>query len=79
MKTGYFSANNLAEKSKQLLGSLPLKRSLPASGFDPTRAALIILDMQKYFMDQESQAFVPSASAVLPGILRIVKSYRESI
>lgn len=77
MKTHYFSPGTIATKSKEFLDALPAKRRLNSSGFNPDRAALIILDMQKYFLDASSHAFVPSAPAILPGIRRLVEAFRK--
>jgi isochorismate hydrolase len=77
MRSGYLSSRNLAEKSREFLSRLPVKRSLASSGFDPKRAALIILDMQKYFLDPNSHAFVPSAAVVLPGILKLAAAFHQ--
>ncbi len=76
MKTDYFTPANIKARSQQLLDALPAKRSLRTSGFDPTQAALIILDMQKYFLDPRSHAFVPSAAAVLPGVLELAAAFQ---
>ncbi len=77
MKIEYFTPTTIAEKSKQLLDTLPTKRSLEGSGFDPTQAALIVLDMQKYFLDPGSHAYVPSAAAILPGIQSLIQAFRK--
>jgi nicotinamidase-related amidase len=77
MKTGYFTSDNLSEKAQQFLEALPSKRRLGSSGFDPDSTAFIILDMQKYFLDQSSHAFVPSAAAVLPGILKLAAAFNK--
>ena len=51
MKAPYFTPASLSAKSRELIETLPVKRSLERSGFEPDRAALIVLDMQKYFLD----------------------------
>lgn len=37
-----------------------------------SETALIILDMQRFFLDPSSHAFVPSALAIIPGINRLI-------
>lgn len=39
--------------------------------FRPERAALLVLDMQDYFLQPNSHAFVPSAPAIVEGIARL--------
>ncbi len=57
--------------------TLPVRRSLAFSGFEPASAALIVLDMQKYFLDPDSHAFVPSAAAILPRVQELVGAFRR--
>ena len=39
------------------------------------QAALLVLDMQSYFLEPGSHAFVPSAQAILPGILSLIEGF----
>jgi nicotinamidase-related amidase len=38
----------------------------------PARSALLVLDMQNYFLDKSSHAFTPSAPAIIPNINRLI-------
>jgi isochorismate hydrolase len=38
---------------------------------------LLALDIQAYFLEPESHAFIPSAPAILPGILALVQAYQQ--
>jgi nicotinamidase-related amidase len=77
MKTHYFTPASLSEKSREMMESLPVRRSLEYSGFETIRAALIVLDMQRYFLDPESHAFVPGAAAILPGIRGLIDAFHR--
>lgn len=57
--------------------TLPVKRSLACSGFEPAHAALIVLDMQQYFLNPGSHAFVPSAEAILPRVQELAGVFRR--
>jgi len=50
------------------------RRGLP---FTPVHSALLVLDMQSYFLDPASHAYIPSAVAILPGIRALVRAYRR--
>ena len=39
------------------------------------RSALLVLDMQRYFLEPDSHAYVPSARATLPNILAMVDAF----
>ncbi len=38
-------------------------------------SALLVLDMQSYFLDETSHAFIPSAPAIVPGINKLIQAY----
>ena len=48
-----------------------------AADFRPERAALLLLDLQKYFFDPGSHAFIPSAPAILDGLLGLAGAFRR--
>ena len=43
--------------------------------FQPARAALLVLDMQGYFLQADSHAFVPSAPAIVSGISKLLAAF----
>ncbi len=49
-------------------------RQLP---FTPARSTLLVLDMQNYFLDPSSHAYIPSAQAILPGLRALIQAYRQ--
>jgi nicotinamidase-related amidase len=48
-------------------------RALP---FDRERCALLVMDMQEFFLDPASPAYMPQAAAVLPNAARLAKEFR---
>jgi isochorismate hydrolase len=77
MKEVYFSANTIREKSIEMLARIKPLRSRHETPFDPSRAVLLALDLQDYFLEPSSHAFVPSAPATLPGIRRLVRAFND--
>ena len=45
--------------------------------FSPCQSALLVLDMQNYFLDAASHAFIPSAPAILPNLCALIQAYRS--
>jgi isochorismate hydrolase len=43
--------------------------------FVPEQAALLVLDLQEYFLSESSHAFVPSAPAILPGVQALISTF----
>jgi len=44
----------------------------------PPHSALIILDMQKYFLEASSHAYIPSAPAIIPGLCALIEVYSDN-
>ncbi|RVU42452.1 cysteine hydrolase [Lujinxingia sediminis] len=65
----------LPDKSSLELPELPITQSLT---FDPSRTALIVVDMQNDFVDPDGSLFVEAAPSTLPAIDALVASARKS-
>ncbi len=77
MPEGYFTTGNISEKSRHILEevrALGFRRDIE---FAPDRAALLVIDMQRYFLDGSSHAFIPSAAAIIPRIRRLAERFIE--
>jgi len=71
-KERYFAPESIEVKAREMLGAIEtLRKKHPLKPL-PERVALLVLDMQKYFIDESSHAFVPSAPAIIPGISRLI-------
>jgi isochorismate hydrolase len=78
MKSDYFTHKNIDDVSKAMLQRLEKSSKRHRFTFSPDRAALLILDMQKIFLDESSHAFVPSAPAIVPKIKRLAEAFAKS-
>jgi isochorismate hydrolase len=58
-----------------MLRSLEKNLHIRKRQFVPDRSALLVLDMQEYFLNVSSHAYIPSVDAILPGILGLVQGY----
>jgi len=75
MKETYFSPPDVEIKAQEMLNSLKRFGHIHASAFAPQDSALLVLDLQAYFLDDCSHAFIPSAPAILPGINNLIRAY----
>lgn len=75
MKECYFTPASLNEKSQEICQSLGQTQRRCLDRFDPHHSALLVLDMQEYFLQPDSHAFIPSASAIIPGLQTLVNVY----
>jgi isochorismate hydrolase len=76
MKERYFTPQSISEKSQEIFQSFDqTRRRSRLERFNPQRSALLVLDMQEYFLHPSSHACVPSASAIIPGLQSLVNAY----
>jgi len=64
MKELYFTKQNIDLFSKNMIKEIKSSKIIKKS-FDLSNSALLIIDMQKYFTDNLSHAFVPSSQAII--------------
>ncbi|MEW6402405.1 MAG: isochorismatase family protein [Chloroflexota bacterium] len=78
-KETYFTPETIRQKSIEILTVLDgLRKRHEDIAFEPRRAALLVLDMQEYFLQQSSHAFVPSAPAIIPIIQMLINCFHAN-
>ncbi len=77
MKSRYFTDETIREKSLEMLRKFRGAGENFRIPFKPEPSALLILDMQDYFLDEASHAFIPGAQAILPNIQSLAAAYNE--
>ena len=75
MKTKYFTQENINSQAMELANELPESLDKQKSIFEPWQSALLILDMQSYFLESSSHAYIPSAAAIVPGLKDLAQAY----
>lgn len=75
-KEEYFTPQSLSQRALEMLAAVKDLRGRHANiSFKPERAALLVLDMQAYFLRQDAHAFIPSAPAIVPGIQTLIEAF----
>jgi len=73
----YVTPQSVRECTERWLAALrPWSRARPVPALD--RAALLVLDLQRYFAEPGSHAHLPALEAVLPNILRLASAFHAS-
>lgn len=71
----YVTVADLAEKTREWLERIePFNRH--RLELRPARAALLVIDMQKFFLDPESPTFTCGGLAILPNVKRLIAAFR---
>lgn len=76
-KTQYFSEETIDTYSRSMLQELKEVKRQRALSFTPENSALLILDMQKYFLYEKSHAYILSAPFIVPKMIRLAKAYEK--
>lgn len=78
-KEAYYSDCTLAATAAAFLEEVECWRARHAAqAFRFAEAALLVLDLQLYFADPASHAFVPSLPAIRPGLIRLARAFRQA-
>ncbi|HUT62471.1 MAG TPA: isochorismatase family cysteine hydrolase, partial [Anaerolineae bacterium] len=77
MKSCYFTCETIDTRSLAMLQKLEKCIKIHKVIFIPERSALLILDMQQYFLDERSHAFIPSALPIIPRIKNLANAFHE--
>jgi len=75
MKERYFTTQSLEHQARELYQQVADLSQKKAFVYQPSQSALLVLDMQAYFLEASSHAFIPSARAILDGIVNLIKEY----
>jgi isochorismate hydrolase len=75
-KEPYYTLENIAAAAARMTGELPLNPR--AAAFRPGKAALLVIDMQEYFLRPDSHAFLSAAPAILANVRALAAACRKA-
>ncbi|MFO8036956.1 MAG: isochorismatase family protein [Anaerolineales bacterium] len=75
MKEVYFTAEDIRLRAREMLEEVFPDGQKRRLDFQPEQAALLVLDVQDYFLDPASHAFIPSAQAIVPQLNQIIRQF----
>lgn len=78
MKERYFQPDTIGPLSGHWLELFANSRKNRLQPFRIKKAALLLLDMQDYFLDPESHAFVPSGEVIIPNLNHAARAFRQA-
>ena len=77
MKEKYFTHENIYSESMKMLRKLSNSHGSRKNYKIGKNTALLIIDMQNYFLEEDSHAFVASAHAIIPGIKSLIHACQK--
>ncbi|UCE72963.1 MAG: isochorismatase family protein [Methanomassiliicoccales archaeon] len=77
-KEDYLIEENLPEKTEDWLSDISIyAKKHSRFKFLPSASALIVIDMQRYFLSEDSHAYIPSSKAILSNVKNLIDAYRR--
>jgi len=78
MEKYYLTKENISSKVNEWLAKL----NIPASRakqfkFQPKNSALLVIDIQEFFLKEDSHAFLPAAKTIIPNINSLIDAYKK--
>lgn len=77
MKTAYFTDETINKKASFMFNKVKQIRDKHPINFNFEQSALLILDMQKYFLEPQSHAFIPSTQSIIEKICTIKNEFHK--
>ncbi len=78
LKELYFTDENIRRISEDILSRLSIyRRKHDLFRLDPERTALLVIDMQEWFLDSSLNSYIPSASTVKKNIIRLIRLFER--
>jgi len=75
-KETYFRVDTIHQNSRNMLAAVnKFRHRHTGFSLSQNHSALLVLDMQAYFLEERSHAFIPSSTAILPGIIKLVETF----
>lgn len=76
MKEEFYTPQNIDTKAVEFMRELqPLRKLRQHIILQPKKAALLVIDMQKFFFEKTSHAFIPSMPAIVPNLKNLQKKF----
>ena len=78
-KEVYYTKENAAQKSTEWKSECDLIKKHKPFQYTAKSSALLVLDMQEFFLSSDSHAFVPSAPNIIPNIQELLQNFNLEI
>ncbi|MEN8240971.1 MAG: isochorismatase family protein [Chloroflexota bacterium] len=73
MKQAYFTSKTIEAQAQSFLDQVKRKK---IANLGERKMALLGLDLQEYFLNPDSHAFVPSAPAIIPNVTALTQAFQ---
>lgn len=74
IKVKYFTDSSINEVSRDILLKIPHVRT---NSFDVSSSALLVIDMQDFFLKEKSHAYIPSSNVIVRNINKLIRVFKD--
>jgi nicotinamidase-related amidase len=74
-KSAYITTRSFAREAEEIVR---WSREAGRIDFTPRATALLVVDMQRYFLEPSSHAYLPGAAHIVPGLVSLATAFGES-
>ncbi len=78
MKEEYFTPETIDAVARAMLRDVIRFRDRHPVRCTPERSALLVIDMQRYFLDERSHAYIPGSRAIRPKIRALIDGFARA-
>jgi len=68
---------DIEKKTEEFLSKIYPQPDYRKVNFDIKKSALIVTDMQEYFLNKESHAYIPASESILPNISALISFFKK--
>ena len=76
-KEYYLTSSNKEEKINHWLNVIETFKSFKPFSLNLNRAALLVLDMQNFFLERKSHAYIPSVETIIPTVNALIDAFSK--
>jgi nicotinamidase-related amidase len=78
VKEEYYTSSNIYDKAEAIINQSYLTSGRTKSDeINVENSALLVLDMQDYFLREDSKAYIPSTTAILPNLVTLTETIMD--
>jgi nicotinamidase-related amidase len=78
VKEEYYTTSNIYDKADTIINQSYMTSGRTQSDeINVENSALLVLDMQDYFLREESKAYIPSTTAILPNLVTLTETIND--
>ena len=78
LKEDYITSESLSAKTQEWLEKIAhYTKNRDRFKYNPSSSALLVIDMQEFFLNEKSHAFIFASKAIVPNVKNLIEAFRK--